>query len=284
MKYAGLMLAATGLVAAVTVADASSVSEPGQTIGIAVATPLPDGVYFIDTFNYGRRSTRPAETDLGLNIPVLVWATPARILDGHFGLVVAMPNVWVSSPGSRTQGGLTDFFISGIVAWDLGGGVGASYLLAAYLPSGTNLDAETTTINQRFAVGYTADGYNLTANLSYGTIVGPTTKNGAIYPDFLNLDLTATKRFGKWELGPVAFGSTDLPTRFPTYRSQGQIAVGGLVGYDFGPFTVQAYLTRDVIERNYGGRDTRGWLRIVAPLNFGDPNPSTPPASLRARY
>ncbi|MDE4909590.1 MULTISPECIES: transporter [unclassified Methylobacterium] len=283
MRYTSLVLAAASLFAATTVADAASVSEPGQTIGLAVATPLPDGLYFINTFNFGRRSTQPAHTDLGLNIPVLVWATPLRIFDGHFGLIVAMPNIWVSSPGTRTQGGLTDFFISGIVAWDLGGGVGVSYLLAAYLPSGTNLDAETTTINQRFAIGYTADGYNLAANLYYGTIVGPTTKNGAIYPDYLNLDLTATKHFGKWELGPVAFGSTDLPTRFSSYRSQGQFAVGGLVGYDFGPFTVQAYLTRDVIERNYGGRDTRGWLRVVAPLYVGDPAPATP-APLRARY
>ncbi|WP_244413630.1 transporter [Methylorubrum extorquens] len=268
---------------AATAVEAGSVSQPGQTIGLAVATPLPDGLYLINTLNYGRRSTRPGETDAGLNIPVLVWATPARIFDGHLGLIVAIPNIWVSSPGARTQGGLTDFFVSGILAWDLGNGVGASYLLAAYLPSGTNLDAETTTINQRFAIGYTADGYNLTANLYYGTIVGPTTKNGAIYPDYLNLDVTATKRFGKWELGPVAFASTDLPTRFASYRSQGQIAVGGLVGYDFGSITLQAYLTHDVTERNYGGRDTRGWFRIVAPLNIGNQTSSAPPAPLMTR-
>lgn len=218
-----------------------------------------------------------------MNIPVLFWATPARILDGHFGLIAAVPNLWVSGPGGRTQGGLADFFISGTLAWDLGGGLGVSYLLAAYLPSGTNIDAETTTINQRFAVSYTADGYNLTANLYHGTIVGPMAKNGALYPDYLNLDLTATKKFGQWELGPVAFASTDLPTRFPTYRPQAQIAVGGLVGYDFGRFTLQAYLTHDVAERNYGGRDTRGWFRIVAPLTMGDPAPSVPAAPLARR-
>ena len=58
---------------------------------------------------------------------------------------------------------------------------------------------------------------------------------GAFYPDFLNLDLTATKKFGKWELGPVAFGSTDLPTRNPTYLRQGQFAVGGSSATISGP-------------------------------------------------
>ena len=29
-------------------------------------------------------------------------------------------------------------------------------------------------------------------------------------PDFLNVDLTATRKFGDWEFGVVAFGSTDL--------------------------------------------------------------------------
>lgn len=29
---------------------------------------------------------------------------------------------------------------------------------------------------------------------------------------------------------------------------------------------VQGYVTRDVAERNYGGKETRGWLRIVVPF------------------
>ncbi len=46
-----------------------------------------------------------------------------------------------------------------------------------------------------------------------------------LYPDYLNLDITATKKFGKFEIGPVAFGSTDLPTNVAGYQRQGQIAV-----------------------------------------------------------
>ncbi|TXM90069.1 transporter [Methylobacterium sp. WL103] len=78
--------------------------------------------------------------------------------------------------------------------------------------------------------------------------------------------LTATKHFGKWEVGPVAFGSTDLPTGDPSYARQGQVAVGALVGYNFGPVNLQAYVTRDVIQRNYAGLETRGWLRVTVPI------------------
>lgn len=42
-------------------------------------------------------------------------------------------------------------------------------------------------------------------------------------------------------------------------------------------------LTHEVAERNYGGRDTRDWIRVVTPLNFGDPAPSVPVAPLARR-
>ena len=28
---------------------------------------------------------------------------------------------------------------------------------------------------------------------------------------------------------------------------------------------LQAYVTRDVVQRNYGGLETRGWLRVIVP-------------------
>jgi len=111
----------------------------------------------------------------------------------------------------------------------------------------------------------------------YGTFFDTRSSAGVYYPDFLNLDLTATKHFGKWEIGPVAFGSTDLPTANPSYARQGQFAVGGLVGYNFGPANLQAYVTRDVVQRNYAGLETRGWLRVTVPIGTeqaGTPAPS----------
>jgi hypothetical protein len=95
--------------------------------------------------------------------------------------------------------------------------------------------------------------------------------------DFANLDLTATKKFGNWEVGPVAFGSMDVSTPISTYQRASQFAVGGLVGYDFGVARLQVYGTRDVYVHNYSGLDTRVWARVTLPL-WTSPETS-PPAS-----
>jgi hypothetical protein len=138
--------------------------------------------------------------------------------------------------------------VSGQLAWDLGNGWGVSYLLGAYISVDTTVGFNSTSLNQRFAASYTANGWNLTANLIWGVHFEGVT--GTINPDFLNLDLTATKKFGKWEIGPVAFGSTDLNSPIAGYQKQSQFALGGLVGYDFGPIIMQAYVTTDVTEEN----------------------------------
>jgi hypothetical protein len=59
----------------------------------------------------------------------------------------------------------------------------------------------------------------------------------------------------------VAYASADLTSPIASYQKQSQVAVGGLVGYDFGPVALQAYATTDVVEHNYGGVDTRRRLR-----------------------
>jgi len=61
---------------------------------------------------------------------------------------------------------------------------------------------------------------------------------------------------------------------------QSQFAMGGLIGYWFGPVILQGYLTTDVYEKNYGGKDIRAWARIVIPLG----NPFGPPSGAHVAY
>jgi hypothetical protein len=282
MKNTLTKLAAAGVLtlSAAASAMAGSVTQPGETAGLAAGAPLPPGFYFIDTSDWGTQSTSTGKTSVGVTIPVLAWSTPWKVLNARLGFLVAAPalEVGVSSNSgtSSYQEGMYNPLISGFLAWDLGGGFGFSYMLGAYIGVNEPVAAvdPTTSINQRFGLSYTGGGWNLTANVIYGTQLQTT----AGHPDFLNVDLTATKTFGKWEVGAVGYYATDLDTPGPADVKTSKFAAGGLVGYDWGALKTQVYLTRDVAHSNIDGYDTRLWGRIIVPL--GDPFATATPSSM----
>jgi hypothetical protein len=277
-KFAAAAMLSIGAAAP---ALAGSVTLPGETIGAATGAPAPPGLYFANTVHYGCRDTSPQRTCVGVDIPVFVWSTPWTIfgarLQPSFAPIVPVD---VNIHDTVHVNGLFNPYGGVQLAWDLGHGWGFSYLLAGYLPVNNSVAFSSGSLNQRFALSYTADGWNLTANAIWGIQFDQVTSKpqvspcpvSAVYPhngcnpNFLNVDLTATKRFGKWELGPVGFYSTDLSTPIPGYRKQSQFALGGLIGYYFDRAIVQAYVTSDVYEKNYGGSEVRGSLRIIIPL------------------
>ncbi|MHC2089729.1 transporter [Methylobacterium sp. CM6244] len=263
--------------------QAGSAAQPGQTVGLPVGAQLPVGLYFVNTSSFGVRDTRPLDSESNINLPTFLWATPWNLLGARLNLAAIQPVVASSPRGAAYQSGIGQPLLAAQLAWNLGNDFGVSYLFGGYLPIETEFLTRNASLSHRFAASYTGNGLNLTANLLYGVFVDPVTAQGVVYPDYLNLDLTATKKFGKWEVGPVAFASTDMPTRFPGYRRQGQIAVGGLVGYNFGPANLQAYVTRDVVERNYGGQETRGWLRLIVPIYKESTNSAAPSIPLSGR-
>src|SRR5215471_2596715 len=278
--------AALSLSALASTAFAGSVTQPGETVGVAAGAPLPEGFYFVNTADWGCRDTSPSNTCVGVSIPVYAWSTPWTPLGARLQFLLATPVIEVGVGGTNYHASVYNPLISGQLAWDLGNGFGVSYLLGVYIDVAGQLAWDSSSLNQRFAISYTANGWNLTANLIWGIqfdhisakpqispCPDPFGFNGC-NPDFLNLDLTATKKFGKWELGLVGFYSTDLSTPVPGYLKQSQFALGGLVGYDFGPVILQGYVTTDVSEQNYGGRDTRGWARIIVPI--WNPPPPAP--------
>ena len=240
-------------------------AQTGETVGLARGAPLPEGVYFVNTLSWGVRNTNP-DTKLLVDVPVLAWSTPWTILGGNFQLLAALPNAHIDGPGGADTYGLYNPFAAAALAWDLGNGFGVSYLSGFYFNAGDkNVRVHATTWRQDFAASYTGNGWNLTANLLWGITFDTSNNYGGKTANGFNLDLTATKTFGKWELGLAAFGSTEYDT--PGGRpKQKQFALGPLVGYNFGPVIMQAYLTRDVWQRNLGGKETRLWTRVIIPL------------------
>jgi hypothetical protein len=297
-------MAAAGVLSLCSIAPAlaGSVTQPGETIGIAAGAPLPPGLYVVNTGDWGCRNRSRGLEDvcLGVDIPVLAWSTPWHIVGGRLQFLFASPLLEAGvaagpfNDASYTAGWYNPL-ASVQLAWDLGGGWGFSYLFGAYFGVDSGTAWSDTSINQRFAVSYTGNNWNLTANLIWGIHTDSTTDHPQLSPcpapafsgfggdfgcnpDFLNLDLTATKKFGKWELGPVAFGSWDVSSPVHGFPHQSQFALGGLVGYDFGPVILQAYVTTDVVQRNYDGYDTRLWTRVILPLSS-----LTPPAQVSTK-
>jgi Putative MetA-pathway of phenol degradation len=278
---------ALSLCISITTARASSVTQPGETVGVPAGEPLPQGLYLANTADWGCRNASPTSC-LGITIPVVTWSTPWTVVGARVQFFTVTPWIDVGVHNTSYNQSIYNPALFGQLAWNLGDGFGVSYALGAYFGIGEPVAWSATSLNQRFALSYTRGGWNLTANVIYGAQLDsltdqpqispcppPNGSNGC-NPDFLNVDLTATKKFGKWEFGGVAYGSTDLTRPVANYRKQSEIAVGGLLGYDFGPVNLQVYATTEVAERNYGGRDTRGWFRMIIPLWTPEAAPRKP--------
>jgi hypothetical protein len=275
-------------------AMAGAVTQPGITLGGAAGEPLPPGFYFVDTSDWGVRDTNipglgVAKTAVGITAPLITWSTPWHVLGANLQFTVVAP---AAEMGVTTPPPLANFYAASMVnpyvgstlAWQLGGGFAFSYTLGGYAAVSDALADPSGVIEQRFALTYLHDGWNLTANAIYGKEL----EQNQVFPDYFNLDLTATKRFGKWEVGAVGFFTTDLNGVLPSQNNltgakTSEAALGALVGYDWGPLSTQLYVTRDVYQQNlgpgqFGGMDTRVWGRIFVPL--GDPFASSSPSSM----
>ena len=297
-----------------TAVQAQTTTVPGEQVGLAVGAPLPEGVYGINTFLYRDTGAAPpgAGVDVGINVPILLWSTPWKPLGGRLELAVAPPTVFTfnRSRGGRDTSINVGTFVGGIWAFDLGNNIGVSYLAGAYLNEvnagrgGGLAILSSNTYRQGVALSYTGDGWNITSNLTYNFYDTPGRFDGrngipgflaaanpaSLFPqDALNLDLTATKKFGKFEIGAIGYGTTQISANPIDGSREGYFALGGLIGYDFGAFTAQAYVATDVVNRarDFRGREvqkTEGWFRVIVPLYTPAVAAAPAPAPLMRKY
>ncbi len=271
------VLGAAALAASSTAALAGSELPSGALTGLALGAPLPEGVYAIHISSYG--STGGVSS--AYSAPLwLVWSTPWQIAGGRlaFSTYTGVADVWTPA------GGVADSFLNTLVeghlGWNLHNGFNVSVYAGAWLPSTQSvpeaLGRDYTAFQGLAAVSYIANGWNMTATGGYGSggggnythqmmLGGNDTKwQSASY----TLDLTAARKYGKMELGSIAYGSWDVDG-----AKEQHFALGGLVGYDFGSFVAQAKLGTDIEHSSIHGRDraddakeTRGWVTIIKPL------------------
>lgn len=129
------------------------------------------------------------------------------------------------------------------------------------------------TFEPTFAVSYLSANWVASANFFYDINTKSTgvccaldatyTGGNALYGD-----LSAVYKFGKWSIGPVAYfeaqTTADKTTGLTPIGNYDTVALGGLVGYDFGPVDLQLWVTDQVSAQNSpgGAGDIIIWTRL----------------------
>jgi hypothetical protein len=209
-------------------------------------------------------------------------------------------------PGAIFYPELSNTWITPIaLSWNLGSGWFSNVGFALHVPDGSSYNNSTNpdywTYEPHAAITYLANGWNLTSNFTYdvntasaghtGVFAGtPLAAFGFGYRsgDQAFLDLTATKTINNWEIGPVAYfmwqttpdrpgGGYSCAALAATTRSlvtcgrATDYAIGGLIGYDFGPVALKLFLTDSVYTR-----DNLGGLAVWTKLSFRLWGPDAP--------
>ena len=284
--------------AATTIAPQASlaqiIAQPCETCGVALGKALPEGITFLDLEDYGQRDGQANR--LGVNIPTFAWSTPFSFYDTRLEVLAIVP-VFTHVDGATMN--RTDTYASSVIvggAHDFGNGFHAA-IFAGPRSSDNNTNlGRGAAADLRASFVYEKDGYQAIATVIYsgnfGGVVGSATTNFTAYNDNIFVDYTLMKTFGKFEVGIVGYAQQDIVGPIPVKPAS--VAVGGLVGYDFGSFKLQAFATREVAIRagGYGlgpsatagmangGEETRGYFRVVVPL-YTAPKA---PAPITARY
>jgi hypothetical protein len=300
-----LGVAAAALSATALPAAAASYTQPGATMGSPAGANPPPGLYFANALNYGIGKELPGKfpdgdsTAVGVEAPILIWVPGWNFLGATYAASAAFVVVDV---GVRSPNHAADTYLRGVfnpdinpitLSWNLGNGFFVSFGEHIYIPvnsevvvgsSNAGVVSSAPMFEQRVSVSYLANDWVLSANGIVG--IGGNDGVGVKSPDYVNVDWTIARNFGKWQVGAVGYGAWDIETT-PINAGVGKasaVGIGGLVGYNFGVVDLQLRATHQIVthgDSNYGREDTRVWSTLVIPI-WNPPAPA--PKPLVAKY
>lgn len=297
MKHMSTATLAVILAASLSVHSAEAgYAVPGETMGVSLISPLPEGVYFADLETYGRTDAQPA-ANLGVNIPVVIWSTPYSFYNTRLEFALALPFAHLDGTVNTTAP--VTWAVGPLFAHDFGNGLTGGLGALFRSPSPNNQFAQTvdgrtvfeTDFRQSLQYKYTGFGpfgdVTFIENAFYTTALGNSSYRGVtsggalVQNDFFAGDFAIEKSFDKFTIGFTGFGNIDTDNRNFAGRAS-NVELGGLVGYDFGKFSLTGIVTRTVLTQtagvNNGAYETRGWMRLILPLYVA---PTAPVVSAR---
>jgi hypothetical protein len=288
MCFAAAALAA---VTSLGPANAYESGSPGTQVpvGIAIgnttaAAPGP-GIYMFDQFwTYHAKIVGPGAPNVGgaataVNVnaatPGFIFVPGWTFLGATYDAVLVQPfaSADTGSPVNTMKTGVHNTFVVPVeLSWKLGqSGFFVKTGLGIGVPDGTisgvnglgNVGNPWWTFRPEFIVSYLNEGWNLTAAFYYETNTRNTVtkyRSG----DVLDSEFAVTKQFGKWTLGVLGYyvaqvGDDSSSASYGNAISANRFhegAIGGLVGYNFGPVQLNVFGFREVSAGASGGSPT----------------------------
>jgi hypothetical protein len=261
---------------------------PGFGIGAPFAALPTPGLYWSQKLAFssaqlvnGAGNDTGIHTNVWLSTSFFLVSTDYHVLGARYGAFVYNAGIYhgniIEPKGvSGTVTSAADFEFDPIdLSWSLGNGFsfgiseGFNPPAASFDPDRLiNIGHDRWTFQQHVNLSYVTSSYLLAAN-------GLFSVNGANQSDnyksgsTTNLDLTAVRRFGPFETGPVGyyfnqFGGDSGPMALNGGKPT-EVAVGWLVGWQIGKWSLNTYLTQDVYARNIG-KQTKIWISIARPI------------------
>ena len=257
----------------------SALMKAGIFIGASAGVP-PPGLYgFEQAFTYQGNLAGPVTNTIGSTTRVsanivtqgLLFVPGWTFLGATYDAVIvqAFANVAIGSPVNAQSGGVYNtYFVPAELSWNIADtGFAVKTGLGIFVPDGSisgpaglnNVGVPYWTFQPELIVSYLKDGWNFSAAV-YDEVKTANSVTNYRTGDVLHADFTATKTIGKWTVGPVAYYegqvSNDKSSAFYGYALGTQRfdvwAVGGLVGYNFGPVSLNVWATQEVTARASG--------------------------------
>jgi hypothetical protein len=256
-----------------------SQTKSGSFIGASAGMP-PPGIYsFEQVFTYQANFVGPNAPDhfgrqVNVAVQGFIFVPGWTFLGATYNFLVVQPfvSVGISDPAPLNISGVFNTYIVPIeLSWTKIGGTDFAVKtgLGMYVPTGTisgpaglnNVGSPYWTFQPELALSWLGGGWNLTA-FSYVEVNTENTRTGYTSAPIYHVDWTATYTLGKWTFGPVGywyaqlsddkcpigictatFGLDSLATHTQRFSVA---AIGGMLGYNFGPASASVWVTQDV--------------------------------------
>jgi hypothetical protein len=288
----------------------------GATIGLPLGATPPPGLYTgLETAYLGYPSTsttgHATGNQGGAVLPAIAQAVPLLWVPGWnwFGanysasIVQAFYTFTACGSGGCTgaapivAGGFvyTNTFIQPInLSWNLGGGWFVATAFSVTVPDGTRQtgtpNPDYWTFEPSIAFSYLGNNWVASANFFYDINtksqgVCCAANSSITSGEALFGDLTAVYKIGKWSVGPVGYfewqttsdtGGCTPAVGVNLCGKENTAAVGGLIGYDFGPVDMQVWVTDAIVGNN--APQGPGGISVWSRIGFKIWGPDAPPA------